>query len=133
MSKTKKYKIKPVGKPKSENVRQTSEPRTPEEKVQALADNIEGQIYAYNIRKELKLKIDRDNMRVVQGVGVVDLKDYKQDHESEYKSGGKKGAKPSETAPELKKVSKDRKTELPVNDPKFFKDSKKPQRQPQSK
>ncbi|NEQ37963.1 MAG: hypothetical protein F6K40_17510 [Okeania sp. SIO3I5] len=80
----KQIKIKPYGKPGPANITQTSNPKTEQEKVQAIADNIEaaikGRIEKNMLQNELLLERFMDAL----GKDKEDLKQYKTNLENNF-------------------------------------------------
>ena len=104
-------KIKPIGKPDPKNTRRQSSPKTPGEKKQAIADDIEAAIYAYQPILAMESAVRQNDMAIVMGVGGANLKLFIDQHESQYKdavgSRSKASKAEKEVQPELQQVSRD--------------------------
>ncbi|GEM_PF-1755780 len=106
-----KPKIRPVGKPDPRNNRKQSNPKTPGEQIQAIADNLESAVYSYQPVLAMESSISRNNMKIVLGIGGAKLGLFTNQLETNYKDvvGGRSNQSKveKESAPELKQVSRD--------------------------
>ncbi len=106
-----KPKIRSVGKPDPKNNRRQSDPKSPEEKTQAIADDIESAIYAYQPVLAMESAIRINDVQIALGIGGPNLKLFTDQLETNYKDvvGGRstQSKVEKEAAPELKQVSRD--------------------------
>lgn len=118
-------KAKPYGNPNQKNIRRGSNPKTPAEQKQAIADDIEAEIRGYLPVIEMEGALMRRNLRQVLGIGGPDLKQWEQEFESDFEKSSvkdKKEAPPvKQELPDLKRVSID--TTVKINVPKPSKSS----------
>ncbi len=111
MARKKPGKIKPIGKPNQKNSRRQSNPKTPQEKKQAIADDIESQIYSYQPVLAMESHARRNDVRVALGIGGAKLGLFTEQFKSNYSSitGDKTQLtkEEKEQLPELEQVSRD--------------------------
>ncbi|MGB3514666.1 MAG: hypothetical protein WBA93_36740 [Microcoleaceae cyanobacterium] len=120
----KKYDIKPYGNPNFDNASQTSNPATPQEKVQAISDLLEVRLKGEIVQQwgERGLLI-KDIQRAMGTDGDDDLKTFNQQLENNFSgmATGKQQPKvDKDKQPELKKVSKEKAVDIPVPGSKGF-------------
>lgn len=111
MARKKPGKIKPIGKPSKKNSRRQSSPKTPQEKKQAIADDIESQIYSYQPVLAMESHVRRNDVKVALGIGGARLGLFTEQFESNYSdiTGDKTRLtkEEKEQLPELEQVSRD--------------------------
>ena len=112
------YKIKPHGKPNKDNANQVSNPKTPQEKVQALADLIETRVKGVIIQQYAERGLMVDAMKYALGTDGNDLETYDKQLENKFQGMNAKSEtkQPVDkaTAPELKKISTEKGVEIKV-------------------
>jgi hypothetical protein len=103
--------IKPIGKPDSKNTRRQSQPKTPGEQKQAIADDIESAIYSYQPVLAMESAIRINDVQIALGIGGPNLKLFIDQLETNYKDvvGGRSNQSKveKESSPELKQISRD--------------------------
>ena len=111
MASKKPGRIRNIGKPDRANTRRQSNPQTPQDKKQAIADDIEGAIYAYQPVLAMESAVRQNDMAIVMGIGSPNLKLFIDQHEAGYReavgSRGKASKAEKEAAPQLDQVSRD--------------------------
>lgn len=105
-------KINPHGSPNKNNIRRTSNPKTSQERIQAIADDIESAVRAYIPVLQMEGALNRQNIRQVLGSGGPGLNLFEDEFEKNYPNAAIKGEESKEirkrkTSPVLDKVSKD--------------------------
>ena len=105
-------KIKPHGSPSKNNIRRTSNPKTPQEQIHAIGDDLEAAIKGYIPVLIMEGALDRRNLRQVLGSGGPELELFKEEFEKIYPNAAVKGEESKEkrdknSAPVLDKVSRD--------------------------
>lgn len=113
MAKPRTPKPKTSNKPKQENVRRTSQPKSKEEQVQAIADDIKSELVGFILRERLAQQVTVESVRIALGRGGNKLDEFLE----EYTSGYKRAVPGNQLAteiqdekknePELKQVSRD--------------------------
>lgn len=125
----KQYKIKPHGNPNSANVSQTSNPRTPEEKVQAIADFLEVGLKGVIVQQYGERALLIRDMQYAAGTdGSKGLNTYGKQLENDFSGMVSRKQQPKvdkERQPELKKVSKEKAVKVSVPESKGFGGSQK--------
>jgi len=101
----KQFKIKPYGNPNPANITQTSDPQKPQDKVQAIADNIEAAVKGRIEKNMLSRELLMEALTDALGKDKEDLKQYKANMENDF-------GQTSKTAKSKPKVSKDEQPEL---------------------
>ncbi|MGD1716901.1 hypothetical protein [Dapis sp. BLCC M172] len=112
------HKIKPYGKPNLANASQTSNPKTPEEKVQALADLLETRLKGEIVQQYAERGLMVSDMKYALGTDGESLAAYDKQLENNFQGMAPKGKNQQpvdkETAPKLKKISTERAVEVNV-------------------
>lgn len=111
-------KIKPYGNPNLANANQVSNPKTPDEKVQAIADLLEAKIKASIIKQYGQRGLLVSDVTQALGTDGNNLKSYNKQLESNFQgvAAKSKNKQPvdKELAPELKKVSTEKAVEIRI-------------------
>ncbi|GGA55989.1 hypothetical protein [Okeania sp. KiyG1] len=120
----KQYKTRPYGNPNFNNASQTSNPRTPEEKVQAISDLLEVRLQGLIAMQYGERALMIRDMQYAGGTdGSKDLKTYRQQLENDF-SGMTNVKQQTKTdkdqQPELKKVSTKKKVDIATPGSKGF-------------
>ncbi|NER03700.1 MAG: hypothetical protein F6K17_14300 [Okeania sp. SIO3C4] len=120
----KNYKIKPYGNPNSSNISQTSNPQTPEGKVQAIADFLEVGLKGLILQEYGERALLIQDIQYAMGTdGSQDLGVYKKQMENNFPgmaSGNTQPKVDKDRQPELKKVSKEKSVKVTVPSSKGF-------------
>ncbi|MEL7039763.1 MAG: hypothetical protein AAFO04_29800, partial [Cyanobacteria bacterium J06592_8] len=104
-------KIKPIGKPNKKNSRRQSDPQSPTERKQAIADDIESQIYSYQPVLAMESQVRQNDLKTVMGIGGANLKLFIDHYEENYQDITGDKSRPSQSGkserPDLHQVSRD--------------------------
>lgn len=113
MAKKKPSKPKTSDKPKSENARRTSQPKSPAEKTQAIADDIKSELISFILRERLAQQVTVESVRIALGRGGNKLDEFMEEFTTGYKRAVPNNQLATEiqdekkNEPELKQVSRD--------------------------
>ena len=120
----KQYKVRPYGNPDFNNASQVSNPKTPEEKVQAIFDLLEVRLQGFIALQYGERALLIRDMQYAGGTdGSNDLKNYSQQLENDFSGMTTVKKQPKtdkEQQPELKKVSKEKKVDISTPGSKGF-------------
>ncbi|MEM1167853.1 MAG: hypothetical protein AAGJ08_01855 [Cyanobacteria bacterium P01_H01_bin.35] len=112
------HKIKPYGNPNLANANQTSNPKTAEEKVQAIADLFESRVKGRIIKQYAQRGLLVSDVAQALGTDGNNLETYDKQLENNFQGVATKSKDrqplDKETAPELKKVSTEKAVEIQV-------------------
>lgn len=113
-------KIKPYGKPGKNNTKRSSNPKTPGEQKQAIADDIESEIRSYIPVLKMEGAFMKRMLRQVEGVGGPKLKQYKEELESGFENTSQRSKVDEfdkKEAPEIRQISTDTTAKINVLKP----------------
>lgn len=136
MGRKKAPKPKTDGKPRQENTRRTSQPKTKEEQTQAIADDIKSELVGFIIRERLAQQVTVESVRIALGRGGSKLDEFLEEFTSGYKRavpGNQLATEISDekkNEPELKQVSRDASLNLGLPTDKNAKETGNPKPKP---